>query len=110
MLEQGPPPPAGYDKLAALMGVQQEVAIVRQYSMLNAKNILYLQAELFHLEDELADREAEDRGSSDADKALFSRSVWHLKRSRGNSGQDQQWQTVLEIRRVLNEYSECGLM
>jgi hypothetical protein len=105
MLERGALALAGYDKLAAIMGAQKELAIYRQYSALNAKNILYLQSELFHLEAELAEIESEDRSSSDPEKALFPRSVWHLKRSLRNPGQDRQWRTALKIREILKEYS-----
>lgn len=106
MLEKGPPTPAGYDKLSAIVGARRELAIYRQYSALNAKNLHYLQAELFHLQEELADLEAEDKASGDPDKALFPRSVWHLKRSLRNIGQDLQWRKVLKIRELLKEYSE----
>jgi hypothetical protein len=110
MLEQGPSPPAGYDKLSAMVGAQRELAIYRQYSVLNAKNILYLQSELFHLQEELADIEAADKASGDPEKKLFPQSVWHLKRSLRTPGQDVQWRKVLEIREVLKEYSECRLI
>ena len=105
MLERGALPPAGYDKLSAIMGAQKELAICRQYSALNAKNILYLQSEIFHLEAEQVEIEAEDRSSGDPKKALFPRSVWHLKRSQRNPGQDHQWRKALEIRELLKEYS-----
>lgn len=105
MLERGALPRASYDKLAAIMGAQEELAIYRRYSALNTKNILYLQSEIFHLEAELAEIETEDRSSSDPEKDLFPRSVWHLKRSQRNPGQGRQWRMALEIRELLKEYS-----
>ncbi len=43
----------GYTALALLMGRVPEVAIFRRFSTLNARNLLYLQAELVQLEDDL---------------------------------------------------------
>jgi hypothetical protein len=39
------PQPHGYDLLASFMGFYLEAAIFRRFATLNAKNILYLQAE-----------------------------------------------------------------
>ncbi|KAI9863298.1 MAG: hypothetical protein M1813_003740 [Trichoglossum hirsutum] len=58
----------GYDKLAAFMGDHHEMLILRRFSMLNAKNLLYLQAELVNLEAELKDIVTSDRNSRDAEK------------------------------------------
>jgi hypothetical protein len=40
----------GYPKLARHMGASPEIAIFRRFGALNAQNLLYLQAELVHLE------------------------------------------------------------
>jgi hypothetical protein len=40
----------GYTKLASVMGKNPELAIFRRFSALNAKNLLYLQAEHVNLE------------------------------------------------------------
>lgn len=58
----------GYTKLATLMGAYPEVAIVRRFARLNAQNILYLQAELVHLESRLNELEDQDKDSSDPDR------------------------------------------
>lgn len=47
----------GYPKLATLLGTTQNYAIYRRFAALNARNLLYHQAKLNHLEHELHDLE-----------------------------------------------------
>jgi hypothetical protein len=51
---------AGYEKLAGLMTKHSEVATFQRFDFLNTLNILHLQAELVHLEQELRDSMRED--------------------------------------------------
>ena len=44
-----------YPKLSEFMGSWSDVAIFRRFANLNAENLLFLQAELLHLEQELQD-------------------------------------------------------
>lgn len=100
----------GYAKLASLMGANPEVAILRRFGAMNAQNLLYLQAELVALENELRDDADQDSASDDRDRERYSRCWDLLSRSDDNgSGGDetvgQQWQTMLRIREKLKEYS-----
>jgi hypothetical protein len=47
-------PTHGYPKIARLMGENPDLAIFRSFRELNARNLLYYQAELVHLEDQLS--------------------------------------------------------
>lgn len=99
----------GYAKLASIMGSHPEVAILRRFGALNVQNLLYLQAELVALEDDLRAIAAEDNASSDPNRAIYSRD-WHtLSNSKnytpGGETAGKQWQTVLSIREKLKEYS-----
>jgi hypothetical protein len=51
---------SGYEKLAGLMTKHSEVATFQRFDFLNTLNILYLQAELVHLEQELRGSMRED--------------------------------------------------
>jgi hypothetical protein len=97
----------GYDKLATLIGENHEAAIFRRFSVLNAKNLLYLQAELVNLEAELKIITQEDKGSGDEEKKHYPYSLWHLKHSLQlpDRRYHTQWLKVLEIRQKLKEYS-----
>jgi hypothetical protein len=91
----------GYTELASIMGKNPELAIFRRFSALNAKNLLYLQAELVNLEARLQRHAAT---TPDTEKARYESDWFSLSRSE-KDGDDKQWQTFLEIRAKLKEYS-----
>ena len=95
----------GYPKLAYHMGTSPEVTIFRRFGALNAKNLLYLQAELVHLEKKLCELEERDNQSGEGMKSQYARDWFWLSRSE-NDGNNEQWQTVLDIRKKLGEYSK----
>jgi hypothetical protein len=96
----------GYTKLASLMGAHPEVAISRRFGSLNAQNLLYLQAELVKLELKLQRCAQEDAESGHVDRSIYDRDWQTLHESSlASGGSPEQWQTMLEIRRVLKEYS-----
>ncbi|OJI88570.1 hypothetical protein ASPTUDRAFT_135162 [Aspergillus tubingensis CBS 134.48] len=97
------PIPKGYDKLAALMSRDPGSSIYRRFSKLNAKNLLYLQAEVAYIENELRTIIVED--SKSEDKKTFPFSVWDIK----TSDDPFQWEKVLEARKLLNEYNAALL-
>lgn len=104
-------PRNGYSKLASLMGRHPEVAILRRFSTLNVRNLLYLQAELVHLEHQLALCTKADLESRDQDRVEYDRD-WYALSSSGQAvrdrsdGDGEQWRIVMEIRKVLKEYSK----
>lgn len=96
------PPVRGYPHLAELLS-QAHGGMVRKFNHLAILNILYLQAELFDLEDALATEQETDRLSStkrqcDWDWLFLSSDVLNQDR--------KQWKLVLEIREKLAEYRE----
>jgi hypothetical protein len=92
-----------YHSLANLVAKQPGFAILRRFSELNAKNILYMQAELAILEDELAELEHEDLNSDDVTHRKYQWEAYELIRA--PPGEDKQWQKILEIRAKLKEYN-----
>lgn len=62
---------SGYQKLAELMTKHSEVATFKRFDFLNTLDILYLQAELVHLEEKLRDSMREDLESGNS---MFSES------------------------------------
>lgn len=105
------PEPQGHDRLASLMGMFPEAAIFRRFAALNAKNILYLQAELLLLEKKLNLAAEDDARSTSERRQEYSRR-WDLlsSGSQDPDGHPQQWETFLKIRTTLNEYSMCLLL
>lgn len=98
------PKQRGYPKLASLMGHHTETAIFRRFGQLNMLNLLSLQAELTDLELQLQYIRQEDQASDDPLRMLHTIDFWELRPSR-KAGDDLQWQTLLNIRRKLQEYS-----
>lgn len=94
----------GYAKLSSLMSTDPEFAIYRKFAALNSQNLLYYQAELMGLELDLQEIAMEDRCSQDSDKRLFSDNWFELKSA--SAGKNLQIQKVMQIRKVLKEYSE----
>jgi hypothetical protein len=101
------PSPEGYPRLAALQGTYPQLGIYRRFTTLNARNLLYLQAELVDLETCLDEYTKEDCASKDARKKLHNKNWYFL--SQGNDGvPDSQWHTMLCVREKLKEYSKMS--
>lgn len=96
----------GYKKVAALMGAYPELGIVSQFSTLNLQSLLYRQAELVSLQQDLHELEIADDRSSDAEKRTFSRDWNALSLADEEDENNEQWKLVLEIRDRLKDYSE----
>lgn len=97
----------GYPKLAWRMGNVPDLAIFRRFQALNLQNLLYLQAELVHLEDQLKHEAAADSQSASARCKLHSRDWFTLKNSHSfDDGDGKQWGIFLAIRSKLKEYSK----
>lgn len=106
------PPPAGYPRLASLMGAHPETAIFRRFGQLNVLNLLYLQAELTNLENSLHEAIKADSESKNFERSIYSRDWQTLQESVTVEGQKcggdpTQWNLVLQIRDKLNEYSKA---
>jgi hypothetical protein len=96
----------GYNKLAAVIGRHQGLSMYSRFPVLNAKSLLWMQAELIHLEQQLKNIAIEDSRSGNEGREKYQYSLLHLKCSSGKDGQDRQWRLILEIRIKLKEYSK----
>jgi hypothetical protein len=105
----------GYTLLAYLMTKYSELAIFRSFSDLNVKNLLYYQAELIELENELKLNQSErgNQGIQGIEKELLEGCPnlldcdWKsLKMATSEDGEKSQWELFQEIRVKLKEYSK----
>ena len=96
-------PPRGYPQVATFMGVHPEMAMVRRFRGLNARNLLYLQAELVQIEKELLKLEREDaKAKEDPYKPFYAVDYKYLAVEQpGNT----QLELILKMREKLKEYS-----
>lgn len=95
----------GYPKLAAAIELFPELGIYRKFGALNSLNLLYLQAELEDLEEELRRQQKIDDEDKTGKGKLFARD-WRWLRNSETTGNSEQLQLVLRIRATTKEYSE----
>ncbi|KAF1968941.1 hypothetical protein BU23DRAFT_655120 [Bimuria novae-zelandiae CBS 107.79] len=93
----------GYPKLAGQMGLIPETQIFRSFSALNARNLLYLQAELEVLEKRLIEKETEDSRDGRGKRDRYAVDFEWLNEPEDGEPTDQR-DLVLEIREVLEKY------
>lgn len=90
----------GYSKFASLMGAYPETPVFRRFGAMSPHNLLYIQAELMHLEHELQECTLENERSGDtAGRSLFSKDWSTL--AHFNDGTERQWSLMLKIRAKL---------
>ena len=97
---------ADYHKLAGMMANHGEVAIFRRFDQLNLKNLLYMQAELIHLEAELHQMELDEKSAANSSKPAYPFSVYDLREA-ACSGKVTQWTKYQEVQSKLQAYSMC---
>lgn len=95
----------GYPKLGAYMGLYPESAIIRKFGSLNGQNLLYLQAELTHLELRLREVQAGDSKAQDGQRSMYARD-WYWLDASATEENSEQWQIMMGIRGKLKEYSK----
>jgi len=95
----------GYPRIACRMSLKPETAIFRSFSALNARNLLYMQAELCRLEDELMEQEKKDNRSSIGEKHKYATDWGWLRLASLHEDPPIQLNLLNEIKRKLREYS-----
>ena len=88
----------GYDDLATLIGNFEDLAIYRRFAALNSKRLLFMQAELLHLDAEL--QTIIEIDSNDAKKKKFG-TYWKAFNDAPNNLQKQRF---AELEHKLNKY------
>ncbi|KAH3964109.1 hypothetical protein HBI56_168030 [Parastagonospora nodorum] len=96
----------GYPKLARKIEIQPELAIFRRFGALNALNLLYFQAELTDLEENLGKQQVEDAQDIHGTKAMYAK-TWHRLQDSEEDGDTEQLDLIMRIREVLKDYSEA---
>jgi hypothetical protein len=71
----------GYAKIASRMALHPELAIVRRFKQLSMQNVLYLQAQLHHLEKQLHGLAQSDINSTSGPRQLYARDWYSLSQS-----------------------------
>ena len=95
----------GYAKIAAFMGEHPEFAMALRFSDINLLNILYLQAEIYGLLEDLRFIEKQNRSSASEDVKQFSLDWYTLANTLENGRKNKQWEKIEQLRPLLKEYS-----
>ncbi|KIW64272.1 hypothetical protein PV04_09219 [Phialophora macrospora] len=99
----------GYNALAGCIGTYPSLAVFRRFLILNARNLLCMQAEIIHLEHGLRLTIRNDREAVDSVRSRFEYEIEVLKGPHKDQRDGVQWQRTLELRRLLKEYNEALL-
>lgn len=94
----------GYPRLGSRMGLVPEMAIFRRFGALNAQMLLYMQADIIHIEEQLRKIEIQDSKSKEDYKYKYARDCWFLFNPETNN--DRQLQLVTDLKAKLKEYSK----
>ena len=95
-----------YPRLSEFMGLWPEVAIFRRFGALNTQNLLFLQAEIAHLERELQIIREREEKREDERGLLAQRSWFELSQAMEDGAACPQWAVIQDIRSKLSEYSK----
>lgn len=98
-------PVPGWPQVAVLMSKTSDFACFSRFSEFQIKSLLYYQAELEILKAELQEEEWEDYRRGDEDAKRYSKRADYLVKSRYGENK-RQWEKVVEMRKVMKEYSE----
>ncbi|EQB52622.1 hypothetical protein CGLO_07740 [Colletotrichum gloeosporioides Cg-14] len=98
----------GYGRLAQLLAQSHEYAIFRKFEWLNMMNLLRLQAELQHMEQQLVEVRAEDKDPDDDSEVRRSYGInFKAMRDNAEDGDSEQYDLLLEISPKLDEYNKA---
>ncbi|PYI00631.1 hypothetical protein BO78DRAFT_380635 [Aspergillus sclerotiicarbonarius CBS 121057] len=102
-------PVEGYDKLATFIASDPGLAFFRRFTKLNIKSLLYYQAEIANIEDDLDFIIQNDKDSQDDEKQGYPFSVRELKDSmrRAKEEHPTQWLKIQEVRELLDKYNSA---
>jgi hypothetical protein len=99
---------AGYPALAGHIGLFPQYGIFRRFGAVNARNLLYLQAEIIYLEKELVHVEAIDKKSTEDGRSNFCATWLALSdhKASPNDEMKRQWGLIMKLRDRLKTYSK----
>lgn len=102
----------GYAKIANFMSKHPESALFLRFSDINLQNILYLQAEIFGLRQNLREKEADNSSNASSEAAKRAAFDWFELRNLSGQGDEPgpDWEKFLKLRQLLCQYSRSRLL
>ncbi|ETI21269.1 hypothetical protein G647_07614 [Cladophialophora carrionii CBS 160.54] len=100
----------GYNALAGYIGTDPSLAVFRRFLILNARNLLCMQAEIVNLEHALRLTIRKDREAKDGERNLFEYDIRALKGPHKSREDGLQYQRTLELHKALLQFARlCQL-
>lgn len=93
----------GYAKVARLMAKYEEFGILKRFKTLTYQDLLYRQAEIIYLQEDL--EKLAERDSTDAARQFYTKDWWALAHTKPKQEGGEQWRKVQQIRKKLDDYS-----
>lgn len=93
----------GYARVAHLMSKYEEFAILKRFKALNYQNLLYRQAEITYLQEDL--EKLAERDATDPARQFYTKDWWALAHTESKKEGGEQWRKVQQIRKKLDDYS-----
>lgn len=93
----------GYPRVAHLMSKYEEFAILKRFKALNYQNLLYRQAEITYLQEDL--EKLAERDATDPARQFYTKDWWALAHTESKKEGGDQWRKVQQIRKKLDDYS-----
>jgi hypothetical protein len=97
--------PVGYPRLSERISYKPETGIYRRFDGLNARRMLYLQAELCILEKDLHLIEKQDKAGSKGKRATYAVD-YKCMLEEADGRQSSQIKLIVEMQEKLNQYSK----
>lgn len=93
----------GYPRVAHLMSKYEEFAILKRFKALNYQDLLYRQAEITYLQEDL--EKLAERDATDPARQFYTKDWWALAHTESKKAGGEQWRKVQQIRKKLDDYS-----
>lgn len=97
----------GYAKVGQLMATYDQLAILRGFKSLSYQSLLYRQAEITHLKDDLD--KLIQRDAVHPSRQLYSKDWWRLAHTCATGEDREQWELWQRLSKRLDEYSMCAM-
>lgn len=92
-----------YAKVAHLMSKYEEFAILKRFEALSYQNLLYRQAEITYLHEDL--EKLAERDATDPARQFYTKDWWALAHTGTKKEGVEQWHKLQQIRKKLDDYS-----
>lgn len=93
----------GYAQVGRLMARYEEFGILKRFKALNYQDLLYRQAEITYLQEDL--EKLAQRDATEPARQFYTKDWWALAHTEAKQEGGEQWRKVQQLRKKLSDYS-----